>query len=177
MQTHKNCPYLVFGFTILWIILNNSLSWQVIVVGIVVGLAFSIWPTWKVLKTGVGSLRYLPLTRAVIGLVVGFGFTYGFKFFGDVFIDFYLKLRKKTSIEGETESLGLGDVDFMGMVGVFLGWPSVVLVFFLAPFFAVIYSLFAIIFQRSHLIPYLPYLSLATLTAFFWGNRILAFIF
>ena len=98
-------------------------------------------------------------------------------FFGDIGIDFYLKLRKQESIEGERESLGLGDVDFMGMVGVFLGIKAAVLVFFIAPFIALLYSIFALIFKKSHLIPYLPYLSLATVITFFWGNKILSFIF
>ncbi len=147
------------------------------VIGIVAGLSFTVWPTLQILKTGIVNLKSLPLFKAFWGLLFGFGFTYIFKFFGDCFIDFYLKLRKKESIEGETESLGLGDVDFMGMVGVFLGAKSVMLIFFIAPFFAVLYSIFALIFKRSHLIPYLPYLSLATLTVFFWGNKILSLIF
>ncbi len=145
--------------------------------GIIIGLLFSLWPTSQLLRTGVFDLGALPLYAAFKGLLFGFGFTYLFKFFGDIFIDFYLKLRKKESIEGERESLGLGDVDFMGMVGVFLGIKAVVLVFFIAPFIALLYSIFALIFKRSHLIPYLPYLSLATVIVFFWGNKIVSFIF
>jgi len=154
-------------------------------IGIIVGLLFSLWPTLELFKAGVFDLEALPFYRALKGLLFGFGFTYAFKFFGDIGIDFYLKLRKQESIEGEKESLGLGDVDFMGMVGVFLGVHSsvsgfivwdVVLVFFLAPFIALLYSIFAIIFKKSHLIPYLPYLSLATVVAFFWGNKILSFV-
>jgi len=153
--------------------------------GVVFGLAISIWSSLQFFKTGGFDIKTLPLVRSGIGLLFGFGFTYMFKFFGDVGIDIYLKLRKKESIEGETESLGLGDVDFMGMVGVYLGIPSalvwgpvvsVLLVFFLAPFFAMVYSVIALIFKKSHLIPYLPYLSLATLAVFFWGEEILRFI-
>jgi len=155
-------------------------------IGIIVGLLFSFPPTLKLFKAGVFDLEALPFYRALRGLFFGFGFTYAFKFFGDIGIDFYLKLRKQESIEGERESLGLGDVDFMGMVGVFLGIHSpvlgfivwdVVLVFFLAPFIALAYTIFAVIFKKSHLIPYLPYLSLATVAAFFWGDKILNFIF
>ena len=171
----------IFFFALLILVSFIDIDYHAIpvylcVMGICAGLAFTIWPTLKILKSGPPNLESLPLVRAFWGLVFGFGFSYLFKFFGDIFIYFYLKLRKKESIEGEKESLGLGDVDFMGMVGVFLGVKSVVLVFFLAPFFAVIYSIVAVIFKRSHLIPYLPYLSLATLTVFFWGNKILGFI-
>lgn len=155
----------------------HALPVYLCVVGISVGLGFSLLPSLELLKRGTVNLTTLPIVRAFRGLIFGFGFTYLFKFFGDVFIDFYLKLRRKESIEGERESLGLGDVDFMGMVGVFLGTKAVIFTFFLAPFFALGYSIFALIFKRSHLIPYLPYLSLATVTIFFWGDKILSFIF
>jgi len=147
------------------------------VIGISGGLLLSLWSSIEFLRTGMFDFSRLPIVLALKGLLFGLGFTYLFKLFGDVFIDLYLRIRKKESIEGETESLGLGDVDFMGMVGVFLGVKSVIFVFFLAPFFAIFYSIFALIFKRSHLIPYLPYLSLATVTAFFWQDKILSFIF
>ena len=180
----------IFLFSLLVVISFIDIDYHAIPVhlcfiGIIVGLLFSLWPTLKLFKAGVFDLEVLPFYRALKGLFFGFGFTYAFKFFGDIGIDFYLKLRKQESIEGEKESLGLGDVDFMGMIGVFLGVNSlvsgfivwdVVLVFFLAPFIALLYSIFAIIFKKSHLIPYLPYLSLATVAAFFWGNKILSFI-
>ncbi len=146
-------------------------------IGIVVGLAFAVIPTLNMIEKGVFNLDSLPLVVAFRNLIFAFGFTYLFKFFGDILLDFYLKFRKKESIEGETESLGLGDVDFMGMVGVFLGLKSAVLVFFIAPFLAVIYSLIALIFKKSHLIPYLPYLSLAAIIVYFWGDKILALVF
>lgn len=171
----------LFLFSLLTVVSFIDIKYHAIPVylcfgGIVIGLFFSLQLTLSLLKSGVYDLGEIPLFTAFKGLVFGFGFTYLFKFCGDIFIDFYLKLRKKESIEGERESLGLGDVDFMGMVGVFLGIKSVVLVFFLAPFLALAYSIFAIIFKKSHLIPYLPYLSLATVITFFWGDRILSFI-
>jgi leader peptidase (prepilin peptidase)/N-methyltransferase len=152
--------------------------------GIVVGLVFSIIESGGVLNVIMDLLRLKdsaiplsPFAKSFGGLLFGLGFIYLFKLFGDVFISLLLHFRKKESIEGEKESLGLGDVDFMGMVGVFLGVKGVILVFFLAPFIAVGYSIFALIFKKSHLIPYLPYLSLATIIVFFWGNKILSFIF
>ena len=147
------------------------------VMGIIVGLAFNLPESFSLFKKGVFNLNQLPIVRSFKALLFGLGFVYLFKLFGDIFIDLYLTLRKKESIEGEKESLGLGDVDFMGMVGVFLGIKGVVLTFFLAPFFAIIYSIFAFIFKKSHLIPYLPYLSLATIVTFFWGNDIFRLLF
>lgn len=146
-------------------------------IGIGIGLVFALIKTFELMGTGLYSLEAMPILVAFRAMIFGFGFSYLFKFFGDVFISFYLKLRKKESIEGEKESMGLGDVDFMGMVGVFMGVKAVLLVFFMAPFLAVIYSVFALIFKRSHLIPYLPYLSLAAVITFFYGNQILRLIF
>lgn len=171
----------IFFFSILVLVSFIDIEYHAIpaylcVAGIVIGLAFSLPASFHLFKNGVFDLSKFPVVAALKGLLFGLGFTYLFKLFGDVFIDFYLTLRKKDSIEGERESLGLGDVDFMGMVGVFLGMKGVVLTFFLAPFFAIIYSIFALIFKKSHLIPYLPYLSLAALVAFFWGNTILQLV-
>lgn len=142
--------------------------------GIVAGIIFSIYETFVFIKTGERGM--FPVVEAFKGLVFGFGFAYLFKFFGDIFLNIYLALKKQDSIEGEREALGLGDVDFMGMVGVFLGSVFVVTTFFIAPFIAVVYSIFAFLFKKSHLIPYLPYLSLAAFISFLWGERILSLL-
>lgn len=42
METHKNILYLVVGFTVLWLLLSNSLSWQVILVGVGVSVVLTI---------------------------------------------------------------------------------------------------------------------------------------
>ena len=152
--------------------------------GIAVGLLFSLaqgnWAAGILgdfFRISNGQWPISPFIHSLVGLLFGLGFTYLFKLFGDVFITVLLYFRKKESIEGEKESLGLGDVDFMGMVGVFMGVQGAVLVFFMAPFLALAYAIFAIIFKKSHLIPYLPYLSLAAIIAFFWGNQIINYVF
>lgn len=146
--------------------------------GIGLGLALSLWESYGLLAAnGISEFSEWPIYQAFVGLFIGLGFTYFFKLFGDIFIALLLHLRRQDSIEGEKESLGLGDVDFMGMAGVFLGWKQAILIFFVAPFLALIYTIFALIFKRSHLIPYLPYLSLAALIVFLWGEKILRFIF
>lgn len=172
----------IFLFSLLIVISFIDIEYYAIpiylcVVGIAGGLAFHLWLSLKFLRAGVFDLNKMPISEAFKGLIFGLGFCYLFKIFGDVFVRVYLKLRGKKSIEGEKEAMGLGDVDFLGMVGVFLGIKGAVLVFFLAPFFAIVYSIYAIIFKKSHLVPYLPYLSLTTIVVFFWGNKIWHFIF
>ncbi|MEI8349247.1 MAG: prepilin peptidase [Candidatus Omnitrophota bacterium] len=146
-------------------------------VGVIFGLLYDVVITVRLLERGmITSWQFLPILRSLKGLIFGLGFTYLFKFFGDIAIGLYLSWRKKESIEGEKESLGLGDVDFMGMTGVFLGMQQVVLVFFLAPFFALLYSAAALFLKKSHVIPYLPYLSLASIAVFFWEKQILKIV-
>lgn len=147
------------------------------ILGMALAVLFSLFPTFDmVMNQNIFTLQALPVYDTFAGMLFGLGFAYFFKIFGDLFLALYLRLRKKESIEGETESLGLGDVDFMGLVGAFLGIQSVVLVFFLAPFVAILYLPVMLIFKKSHLLPYLPYLSIATFIAFVWGSDILNLI-
>jgi len=172
----------VFLFCLLIVVSFIDIAYHAIpaylcILGIIVGLIYKAWLSMSLFQAGNYNAFSGPIAGALKGLIFGLGFTYLFKLFGDVFIDIYLRLRKKESIEGERESLGLGDVDFMGMVGVFLGIKGAILVFFLAPFIAVLYSIYAFIFKKSHLIPYLPYLSAAVVVAFFWQDKILRLFF
>ncbi len=169
----------VFFFSLLIVVSFVDIDYHAIPVyfcflGILVGLFFAFYESVIIYKQG--FIDNLPIIVAFKGLIFGLGFTYFFKLMGDIILNIYLSLRKKDSIEGERESLGLGDVDFMGMVGIFLGIKLTVTVFFIAPFIALFYSIFAIIFKKSHLIPYLPYLSLAAFISFIWGRNIITFV-
>lgn len=71
------------------------------------------------------------------------------------------------------EAMGGGDVKLMAMIGSIVGWKLVLLVFFLAPFFGVFVGLYLKFVKKIDIIPYGPYLSLATLAAVFYGEKIL----
>ena len=103
--------------------------------------------------------RWLALERSVIGLVVGGGLLYGTGLLGD------FVFRK--------ESMGGGDIKLLAMAGSILGWKLVALTFFLAPILALIPGLFVLLFKRSHLIPYGPFLSLGLVLSLFFGNEFL----
>jgi leader peptidase (prepilin peptidase)/N-methyltransferase len=75
------------------------------------------------------------------------------------------------------ESMGGGDVKFLAMIGSVLGWKMALLIFFLAPFFGAGVGLMAKLTKGADVIPYGPYLSLATFIAILWGNNILRFFF
>ena len=61
------------------------------------------------------------------------------------------------------DAMGYGDVKLMCMIGGFVGWKLSVAIFFVAPFFSLLMAVPVLIFKKSHLIPYGPFLSLAAL--------------
>ena len=58
------------------------------------------------------------------------------------------------------EAMGLGDVHIMGAAGAVLGPWSVVVAFFIAPFFGLAWAVFSMIFKKIRQIPYGPFLSM-----------------
>lgn len=72
------------------------------------------------------------------------------------------------------ESMGGGDVKLMAMLGAFLGWKIAVLIFFLAPFFGAPIGIYVKFVKKEDIIPYGPYISLASFVAMVWGHKILS---
>jgi leader peptidase (prepilin peptidase)/N-methyltransferase len=85
--------------------------------------------------------------------------------------------KKKLKEINEDSAMGFGDVKFLAMIGAFLGWQKVLLVFFLAPFFGAAVGLILKFRRKIELIPYGPYLSLAAVIVMLWGEEILAKLF
>jgi prepilin signal peptidase PulO-like enzyme (type II secretory pathway) len=61
------------------------------------------------------------------------------------------------------EAMGLGDVTLMAMIGAFVGWQSTFLIFFMAPFSALVIAVGQWLATRDHYIAFGPYLCLSTL--------------
>lgn len=177
--------YLKFGWNFYW--LKFSFLFSLLVLTSVIDIDYHSVPS-GICPLGIIAGLFLGLHEGlyrgsmqvfafyVQGMIVGAGVVYLLKLFGDEGLAIYLKWRKMDNIEGETESLGLGDVDFMAMIGAFLGWKLTVLAFFITPFIAMLYGIFAIVFKKSHLIPYVPYLSVGVIVAFIWGNQLIGMI-
>lgn len=67
------------------------------------------------------------------------------------------------------EAMGFGDVTLMGMIGAFVCWQGGLIVFFLAPLAGLVIALIQFLLTRNQLIPYGPFLCLATVvTVVFW---------
>jgi len=70
------------------------------------------------------------------------------------------------------EAMGFGDVILMAMVGSFLGWQAGIIIFFMAPMFALLVVAGTFIFRRQRELPFGPYLSLATLAVMLFWKQI-----
>ena len=61
------------------------------------------------------------------------------------------------------EAMGFGDVTVMAMIGSFWGWQASLIIFFLAPFAAVVIAVAQWLLTRRTAIAFGPYLCLGTL--------------
>jgi leader peptidase (prepilin peptidase)/N-methyltransferase len=135
--------------------------------GIVVGFLFSVIQSFS-LKPGAWSMQ--PILNSLLGIIIGGGIIW---FTGFLFDLVYFKLLKNPPIQGETESMGGGDVKLMAMIGAFLGYKSVLITFFIAPFFGAAIGIINVLVKKDHIIPYGPFLSLAAVISIFWTDKIL----
>ncbi len=115
-----------------------------------------------------------PTFDSLLGIIVGGGVIY---LTGKIFDLVYFKLLKRPPIQGESESMGGGDVKLLAMIGAFLGWQKVIFVFFLAPFFGAIIGMINLLVKKDHTIPYGPFLSFAAIFSIFWMDKIIRLIF
>ena len=86
------------------------------------------------------------LLGSVWGYFIGCGIVWGIRIFG--------------TLGFGKEAMGLGDVHLMGAAGAVLGPVSVVVAFFVAPFFGLAWAGFHMFFKKIRQIPYGPFLSL-----------------
>ena len=73
------------------------------------------------------------------------------------------------------EAMGGGDVKLMAMLGAILGWQKILIAFFIAPILGSLVGLPLRLFRGQELIPYGPFLAIATVLALWWGQPIVAF--
>jgi leader peptidase (prepilin peptidase)/N-methyltransferase len=114
-----------------------------------------------------------PMLNSLLGIIIGGGIIY---LTGFIFDLVYFRLLKKPPIQGETESMGGGDVKLLAMIGAFLGWQKALVTFFIAPFFGIVIGIINLLVKKDHTIPYGPFLSLAALLSIFFADKILSLI-
>ncbi|MCX5706142.1 MAG: prepilin peptidase [Candidatus Omnitrophica bacterium] len=120
------------------------------------------------------AFSFKPMLHSFFGIIVGGGVIY---LTGWLFDLVYFKLLKKPPIQGETESMGGGDIKLLAMIGAFLGWQRVLVTFFIAPFFGAVIGIITLLTKKDHTIPYGPFLSLAALISIFYSDKIIRLVF
>ena len=105
---------------------------------------------------GYSGLSRIALLSSLVGMAFGMILVWGIR----------LVARWVLGIE----AMGFGDVTLMGMIGAFLGWQAVLLIFFAAPFFGLVYGIVNLALGRGRAVPYGPFLCLATVVVVvFWS--------
>lgn len=94
--------------------------------------------------------RWTALLSALVGMVASGGLVWAVRVIG-------------TNVLGR-EAMGFGDVTLMAMIGAFFGWQACLVIFLLAPFYALGIGLLRWALHAEHEIPYGPFLCLGTLT-------------
>jgi leader peptidase (prepilin peptidase)/N-methyltransferase len=141
-------------------------------------------------------LQPVAITGAILGLVVGVylrgfsvtliggvvGYVVMFLFYklGEVFMRW---VNKRRGEEIDEVALGFGDVNLSGVVGLFLGWPPIVLGLFFAifagGFVSILFIVISVVIRRFRAfaaMPYAPFLALAALVMLFFPHEIAQFL-
>lgn len=80
-------------------------------------------------------------------------------------------VRLFASVAMGQEAMGFGDVTLMCMIGVYIGWQPVMVIFFLAPFIACVFAVINYLLTGDAYLAYGPYLCIGTLlTVIFWAT-------
>jgi len=117
---------------------------------------------------------YSYIIDSLSGLLAGGGIIYLTGLFGNFL---FFKVLRKGNIDGETETMGGGDVKLLAMIGAFLGWKIAILVFFIAPFLGSVVGFYELLRKGKHTIPYGPALALASVICIFWAEKIVYWLF
>jgi prepilin signal peptidase PulO-like enzyme (type II secretory pathway) len=125
-------------------IVREPITWLVLLLAVAGSLAIAgVW--W------IGGPHWAGLLTALVGLAGGGGLVWAVRIVGSVVLG--------------KEAMGFGDVTLLAMIGTFLGWQTSVLIFFMAPLFALLVGLANWLLHSDHEIPYGPFLCLAALFA------------
>jgi leader peptidase (prepilin peptidase)/N-methyltransferase len=143
-------------------VIPDSVTVPGMIVGLTLGFAIGqvhLIPAWIVPVPFTPAQLYIPpwfgshlhwhgLIASGLGFVVGGGIVWLVRIIGGAVLG--------------KEAMGFGDVTLMAMIGSFIGWQPALMVFFIAPFVGMVVAIVQWLSRGDNLIPYGPYLSLAT---------------
>ncbi len=100
---------------------------------------------------------------AVFGMLIGAAWIWGARIFG--------------TLGFGKEAMGMGDVHILAAVGAVAGWKVATLVFFVSPFFGLVWALHSFIARGKRELPYGPWLALGTLVVLLFYDVLVVFIY
>lgn len=113
-------------------------------------------PLWIVAIYWFGGMAWIGLLTSIIGLGISAGILWS--------------IRVVAGFSLQQEALGFGDVTLMAMMGAFLGWQPVLILFFLGVFFGLFLGIIRLVLRGDNMLPYGPSLCLGALaTLIVWG--------
>ena len=150
--------YYLFGFSSNYII--SLIACSVLLIIIISDLRYLIIPD-EVLLIGIILILLVRMyvggwqlgLETLIDGIIGFLIMYLVKIIGDF-------MFKK-------ESMGGGDIKLLFFFGLFLGWELSLISIFIASFIGLPISLYILLKNKSHIIPFGPFLSIAALLLYF----------
>jgi len=149
--------WLVVGMVLLAIVLSDFL--YMIIPDFLVGILMALVVLYRFLLVSAGIMQWEDLIKSVIAM-----------FLATAFIGSIYAITKG-------KGMGLGDVKLMLPLGLLLGWPKVLVALFLSFIIGAIVALFLLAMKKKKMgqvIPFGPFLVLATVISLMWGNQIFA---
>ena len=141
---------IIFFIDLKHYIIPDSLNF--IIIGL--GLAKTFVPNFD-------TILIHDLTQSIVGGIVGYF---------SIWIIIYL-YRVVKNIEG----MGLGDAKLMAGIGFLFGWQSILPVLFISSVFGLLFVSPSLISKKKNLtskIPFGPFIILACISYFFWGDSL-----
>lgn len=136
-------------------IFRDLYSWIVFVVWFIGSIGIGVvW--WS------GGFRWIALLTSLVGVAAGTSVIWALRLMGKRIL--------------QKEAMGFGDVTLMAMIGAFVGWQAGLIVFFLAPLAGLVVGLANFIVNRNNVIPYGPFLCLATMVTLIYWNAIWSYL-
>ena len=132
---------------------RESATWKILVMGLVGSVPIAgVWVLGGAEWGAAGGpwVAWAGLVSSLVGMAAGGLLVWIIRIIG-------------TNVLGR-EAMGFGDVTLLAMIGTFLGWQSCLVIFFLAPFYALGIGVLRLLLHAEREIPYGPFLCLATLT-------------
>lgn len=114
-----------------------------VILGMGIGACLGVF-----LSDGVPPVWIQALGGSMLGYLVGGGLVWAVRILG--------------TLGFGREAMGMGDVHLLGCIGAVLGWFDPIIIFFLAPFIGLAWTLLASFTKRRRELPYGPHLAVAT---------------